>query len=53
MQMYKDVRIDDNGKETVRGYRFGESWVATALYMEGGFKTETEALMRWYQDECL
>lgn len=50
LQMYKDVRIDENGKETVRGYRFGEPWAATALYMEGGYKTETEALKRWYQE---
>lgn len=50
LQMYKDVRIDDNGNEIVRGYRFGEPWVAMALYTDGGFKTQTEALKRWYQD---
>lgn len=51
--MYKEVRIDEDGKEKIVGYRFGEPWVAMALYTEGGFKTEAQALMRWYQDECL
>lgn len=51
LQMYKDVRIDENGKETVRGYRFGEPWVAMALYTEGGFKTQQEALIKWYEQE--
>lgn len=50
LQMYKDVRIDENGKETVRGYRFGEPWAAMALYTEGGFKTQQEALTRWYNE---
>lgn len=50
LQMYKDVRIDENGNETVRGYRFGEPWVAMALYTEGGYKTQTEALTRWYNE---
>lgn len=50
LQMYREVRIDEDGNEKIVGYRFGEPWVAMALYTEGGFKTETEALKRWYQD---
>ena len=50
LEMYKEVRMDDNGNEIVRGYRFGEPWVAMALYTDGGFKTQTEALKRWYLD---
>lgn len=50
LQMYSEVRVDDEGNQKVVGYRFGEPWVAMALYTEGGFKTEKEALMRWYQD---
>lgn len=51
LQMYKEVRIDENGNEKIVGYRFGEPWVAMALYTGGGFKTETEALKRWYEQE--
>ena len=51
LQMYKEVRIDENGNEKIVGYRFGEPWVAMALYTEGGFKTQTEALKRWYEQE--
>lgn len=51
LQMYKEVRIDEDGNEKIVGYRFGEPWVAMALYTEGGFKTETEALKRWYEQE--
>ena len=51
LQMYKEVRIDENGNEKIVGYRFCEPWVAMALYTEGGFKTQTEALKRWYEQE--
>lgn len=51
LQMYKEVRIDEDGNEKIVGYRFGEPWVAMALYTEGGFKTETAALKRWYEQE--
>ena len=50
LQMYKEVRIDENGNEKIVGYRFGEPWAAMALYTEGGFKTEKEALVRWYNE---
>ena len=50
LQMYKEVRIDENGNEKIVGYRFGEPWAAMALYTEGGFKTEREALVRWYNE---
>lgn len=50
LQMYKEVRIDENGNEKIAGYRFGEPWAAMALYTEGGFKTEREALVRWYNE---
>ena len=50
LQMYKEVRIDENGKEKIVGYRFGEPWVAMALYTEGGYKTQQEALTRWYNE---
>lgn len=50
LQMYKEVRIDENGNEKIVGYRFGEPWVAMALYTEGGFKTQKEALIRWYNE---
>lgn len=50
LQMYKEVRIDEDGNEKIVGYRFGEPWVAMALYTEGGFKTEKEALVRWYHE---
>lgn len=34
-------------------YRYGEEWVAMALLMEGGFKTEAEAREHWerYKEE--
>ena len=48
--MYKEVRIDEDGNEKIVGYRFGEPWAAMALYTEGGFKTEREALVRWYNE---
>ena len=50
LQMYKEVRIDENGNEKIVGYRFGEPWAAMALYTEGGFKTQQEALVRWYNE---
>ena len=50
LQMYKEVRIDEDGNEKIVGYRFGEPWVAMALYTEGGFKTQKEALVRWYNE---
>ena len=50
LQMYKEVRIDEDGNEKIVGYRFGEPWVAMALYTEGGFKTQKEALIRWYNE---
>lgn len=50
LQMYKEVRIDEDGNEKIVGYRFGEPWAAMALYTEGGFKTEKEALVRWYNE---
>lgn len=50
LQMYKEVRIDEDGNEKIVGYRFGEPWVAMALYTEGGFKTQQEALVRWYNE---
>lgn len=50
LQMYKEVRIDEDGNEKIVGYRFGEPWAAMALYTEGGFKTEREALVRWYNE---
>lgn len=49
LQMYHEVRMDEEGNERIAGYRFGEPYEAMALYMEGGFKTEQEALKRWYQ----
>ena len=49
LQMYREVRRDEEGNERIAGYRFGEPYEAMALYMEGGFKTEQEALERWYQ----
>lgn len=51
LQMYKEVRIDEDGNEKIVGYRFGEPWAAMALYTLGGFKTQTEALKRWYEQE--
>lgn len=50
LQMYSEVRVDDEGNQKVVGYRFGEPWVAMALYTEGGFKTQQEALARWYNE---
>ena len=50
LQMYREVRIDEDGNEKIVGYRFGEPWVAMALYTEGGFKTQKEALVRWYNE---
>lgn len=49
LQMYHEVRRDEEGNERIAGYRFGEPYEAMALYMEGGFKTEQEALKKWYQ----
>lgn len=50
LQMYKEFRIDEDGNEKIVGYRFGEPWVAMALYTEGGYKTQQEALTRWYNE---
>ena len=39
--------------ETPVAYRYGEEWVATELFLEGGFKTEAEAREHWkrYKEE--
>lgn len=50
LQMYKEVRKDEKGNSKITGYRFGEPWRAEQLWIEGGFKTEGEALSRWYQE---
>ena len=41
-QMYTEYR---NGVPVA--YRYGEPWVATQLYMEGGYKTPEEARRAW------
>lgn len=33
--------------ETPVAYRYGEEWVSQELLMEGGFKTEEEAIAAW------
>lgn len=30
-------------------YRYGAPWVATMLWIEGGFSTEEEAMNDWYK----
>ena len=30
-------------------YQYGEPWVATQLYLEGGYPTEREAVEAWEQ----
>lgn len=42
LQMYTKYR---NGKPVA--YRYGEPWVATQLFMEGGYKTPEEAIAAW------
>lgn len=42
LQMYIKER---NGRPTE--YRFGESWRATALLVDGGYSTEEEAVLAW------
>lgn len=47
-QLYKEVRIDADGNETVLGYAYGEPWVEQALYMgDLRFDTEEEARDWW------
>lgn len=45
-QMYTEYR---NGVPVA--YRYGEPWVATQLFMEGGYKTPEEAKQAWLR-EC-
>lgn len=40
--MYIEYR---NGKP--HAYRYGEEWVATELFLEGGYPTEREAREAW------
>lgn len=46
-QLYTKM-IGDN-PETARpiAYRYGPSWQATALFMDGGYKTPEEAKLAW------
>lgn len=50
LQMYTSVVCNEDGSTRVIGYRFGEPFEASALYFEGGFKTEQEALEKWYKE---
>lgn len=34
-------------------YRYGEPWVATMLWVEGGFATEEEAMQEWYKTRSM
>ena len=38
-----------SGEEIV-GYRFGDSSQAVALLVDGGYKTEEEAVLAWYKE---
>lgn len=43
-QLYTKYRGD-----TPVAYRYGPSWVATALFVDGGYKTPEEAKLRWLE----
>lgn len=36
--------------ETPVAYRYGPSWVATQLFIEGGYKTPEEAKLAWLRE---
>lgn len=44
-KMYIEYR---NGKPVA--YRYGEEWVATQLFIEGGYPTEEEAIAAYEQE---
>jgi hypothetical protein len=46
LQMYTKYR---NGEPVA--YRYGEPWVATQLFLEGGYKTPEEAIEVWEREQ--